>query len=119
MGAKRATRGGKPSRAGGGETNELATNAFKSAARRMREAGFDVGDGVEIAVDPRLPIMGDTMPAQGGGFRITGSGGALRSGLLEGLIVHEMSHIYRMFAQPPTPEPRVHGGGVTAARERA
>ena len=115
MGAKRAARGGKPSRAGGGETNELATNAFQEAARRMREAGFDVGGGVEIAVDPRLPIMGYTMPGQGGGFRITVSGGALRSGMLEGLIVHEMSHIYRMLTKHPSHDPRIIGEAMTDA----
>jgi len=115
MGAKRAARGGKPSRARGGETNELATNAFQEAARRMREAGFDVGDGIEIAVDPRLPIMGYTMPGQGGGFRITVSGGALRSGMLEGLIVHEMSHIYRMLTKHPSHDPRIIGEAMTDA----
>ncbi|HTD81816.1 MAG TPA: DUF5781 family protein, partial [Thermoplasmata archaeon] len=115
MGAKRAARGAKPTPAGGGETNELATNAFQEAARRMREAGFDVGDGIDIAVDPRLPIMGYTMPRQGGGFRITVSGGALRSGMLEGLIVHEMSHIYRMLTKHPSHNPRIIGEAMTDA----
>jgi len=39
--------------------------------------------------------MGYTMP-QGGSFTIVVSGGAVGSGLLEGLLVHEMSHVYRI-----------------------
>src|SRR5437667_4438820 len=39
--------------------------------------------------------MGYTMP-EGRGYRIVVSGGSVESGMLEGLLVHEMSHIYRM-----------------------
>jgi hypothetical protein len=61
----------------------------------MKKAGFDIGTKVKVVVDPKLPFMGYTMP-QGGNFTIVVSGGAVGSGLLEGLLVHEMSHVCRM-----------------------
>ena len=48
-----------------------------------------------MAADPTLLFIGYTKP-QGEGFRITVSGNAVESGMLEGLFVHEMSPIYRM-----------------------
>ncbi len=67
----------------------------------MRKAGYDVGAKVKVVVDPQLPFMGYTMP-QGGNFTIVVSGGALGSGLLEGLLVHEMSHVYRIQTNHPS-----------------
>jgi hypothetical protein len=61
----------------------------------MKESGFAVKSDVKVAVDPQLPFMGYSMP-MGQGYRIVVSGGSVNSGMLEGLIVHEMSHIYRM-----------------------
>jgi hypothetical protein len=45
--------------------------------------------------------MGYTMP-QGENFTIVVSGGAVGSGMLEGLLVHEMSHIYRIQTVHPS-----------------
>ena len=59
-----------------------------------------------MAADPTLLFMGYTKP-QGEGFRITVSGNAVESGMLEGLFVHEMSHIYRMRTNHPS-----HNAGV-------
>jgi hypothetical protein len=39
---------------------------------------------------------------QGGNFRIVTSGMAVESGMLEGLLVHELSHIYRMETNHPS-----------------
>ena len=91
----------------GGGTNDATRNAFKTAMKRMRDSGFDIGDRVEMVVDPRLPIMGYTLAGEGGRFQITVSGGALKSGLLEGLLTHEMSHIYRMRTKHPSHNPRI------------
>jgi len=87
--------------------NDVTRNAFKTAMQRMRDSGFDIGDRVEMVVDPRLPIMGYTLAGEGGRFQITVSGGALKSGLLEGLLTHEMSHIYRMRTKHPSHNPRI------------
>jgi hypothetical protein len=45
--------------------------------------------------------MGYTMP-RGGNFTIVVSGRAVGSGLLEGLLVHEMSHVYRIQTNHPS-----------------
>ncbi len=86
---------------------EALRNAMARAEARMREAGFDVGEGVDAIVDPRLPIMGYTMRGEGGRFRITASGMAVRSGMLGGLLLHEMSHIVRMRTGHPSHDPRI------------
>jgi hypothetical protein len=70
--------------------------AKDNAMGMMKEAGYDIGDIVQVMVDPQLPFMGYTMPRGDGKYRIVVSGGSVDSGLLEGLLVHEMSHVYRM-----------------------
>src|SRR5437899_4765623 len=75
--------------------NELVKKAELNASHMMKKSGFGIKSDVEVAIDPQLPFMGYTMP-QGRGYRIVVSGGSVGSGMLEGLLVHEMSHIYRM-----------------------
>src|SRR6266571_6003279 len=75
--------------------SELVRKAFLNASRMMKESGFGLKSEVKIVIDPKLPFMGYSMPL-GRGYRIVVSGGSVGSGMLEGLIVHEMSHIYRM-----------------------
>jgi hypothetical protein len=76
-------------------SGELVKKAFSNASRMMKESGFGIRSHIEVAIDPQLPFMGYSMPL-GRGYRIVVSGGSVDSGMLEGLIVHEMSHIYRM-----------------------
>lgn len=83
------------------EIEETVRNARQNAMEIMRKAGYDIGTKVKVVVDPKLPFMGYTMP-QGGNFTIVVSGGALGSGLLEGLLVHEMSHVYRIQTNHPS-----------------
>ena len=83
------------------DVEEAVRKARQTAIEMMRKAGFDIGTKVKVVVDPQLPFMGYTMP-QGGSFTIVVSGGALGSGLLEGLLVHEMSHVYRIQTNHPS-----------------
>src|SRR5947209_17065019 len=83
------------------EVNEIVRKARQSAIEMMGKAGYDIGTKVKVVVDPQLPFMGYTMP-QGGNFTIVVSGGAVGSGLLEGLLVHEMSHVYRIQTNHPS-----------------
>jgi hypothetical protein len=76
-------------------SSEFVKKAFLNASRMMKESGFGLKSEVKVAIDPKLPFMGYSMPL-GKGYRIVVSGGSVGSGMLEGLIVHEMSHIYRM-----------------------
>jgi hypothetical protein len=86
-----------------GETdvNEIVGRSRQNAIELMKKAGYDIGTKVKVVVDPPLPFMGYTMP-QGDGFTIVVSGGAVGSGLLEGLLVHEMSHVYRIQTNHPS-----------------
>src|SRR2546427_5075525 len=81
--------------------NELVKKAELNASQMMKNSGFGIKSDVEVAIDPQLPFMGYTMP-QGRGYRIVVSGGSVGSGMLEGLLVHEMSHIYRMENNHPS-----------------
>ncbi len=81
--------------------NELVKKAELNASQMMKKSGFGIKSDVEVAIDPQLPFMGYTMP-QGRGYRIVVSGGSVGSGMLEGLLVHEMSHIYRMENNHPS-----------------
>ena len=86
--------------------SELVKKAYLNASRMMKESGFGIKSNVEVAVDPQLPFMGYTMPL-GRGYRIVVSGGSVGSGMLEGLLVHEMSHIYRMENNHPSHDAEV------------
>jgi len=67
----------------------------------MRAAGHDPGKGLKIAIDARLPIMGYTVPS-GEGFQIVVSGWSVESGMLGGLIIHELSHVVRTRSGHPS-----------------
>ena len=73
---------------------------------------------MHVVVDPTLPFMGYTKP-EGNKFRITVSGNAIESGMLEGLLVHEMSHIYRMRTNHPSHNARIIDTVVNSLGERA
>ena len=90
----------------GKKVEEAVRMARQTAIDMMKKAGFDIGTNVKVVVDPNLPFMGYTMP-QGGNFTIVVSGDAVGSGLLEGLLVHEMSHVYRIQTNHPS-----HNGAV-------
>ena len=77
--------------------NEKAKNAL----RMMNDAGFRVRGSVRFAVDKRLPFMGYTT-FQGQEHLIVVAGRALSSGMIEGLLVHELSHVYRTEANHPS-----------------
>ncbi len=83
----------------------------------MEDAGYGIGDNVSVILDPKLPFMGYTFPS-GGRFTIVVSGAAVDSGMLEGLLVHEMSHIYRMKSKHPSHDEEIisEGIGSTAGR---
>jgi len=86
---------------GGLQVRETVNDAFQRALQMMEEAGYGIGENVAVVVDPTLSFMGYTFPGQGG-FNIVVSGAAVDSGMLEGLLVHEMSHIYRMKSKHPS-----------------
>ena len=100
------------------DARQRVSQAFSNAIETMRQSGYDIGDGVLVAIDPTLPFMGYTKP-QGNKFRITVSGRAIESGMLEGLLVHEMSHIYRMQTNHPSHNARIIDTVVNSLGEQA
>ena len=82
-------------------TYQTVRKAFENASRMMTDSGYGLKSTVEVLVDPNLPFMGYSMPREKG-YRIVVSGGAIDSGLLEGLLTHEMSHIFRMENNHPS-----------------
>jgi len=92
------------------DVEESVRKARQTAIEMMNKAGFDIGTKVKVVVDPKLPFMGYTMP-QGDSFTIVVSGGAVGSGLLEGLLVHEMSHVYRIQTNHPSHNGQILEGG--------
>lgn len=99
-------------------TTEQVTEALKHGMDLMRDAGFGITSPVEVVVDPRLPFMGYTKP-QGQSFRIVASGMAAQSGMLEGLLVHELSHIYRMETNHPSHDGQLIEEGISSLGEGA
>jgi hypothetical protein len=77
----------------------------------MAKSGYKIPDNVKVTVDPELPFMGYTMPTRQG-FNIVVAGGAVGSGMLEGLLVHEMSHIYRIHTNHPSHDAEILGVAV-------
>src|SRR5437870_11119979 len=83
------------------DVEESVRKARQTAIEMMKKTGFDIGTKVKVVVDPKLPFMGYTMP-QGGNFTIVVSGGAVGSGILEGLLVHDMWHVYSIQTNHPS-----------------
>ncbi|MGB9659787.1 MAG: DUF5781 family protein [Nitrososphaerales archaeon] len=80
---------------------DITKNATLKALKMMKDSGFEISDNLEVAIDPNLPFMGYSTRRSKGHFIVV-SGMALRSGLVEGLLIHEMSHIYRTDTNHPS-----------------
>ena len=93
------------------KVDELVKKSFKTALGMMAESGHKIPDNVTVSVDPNLPFMGYTMPTRRG-FNIVVAGGAVGSEMLEGLLVHEMSHIYRIHTNHPSHNAEILGEAV-------
>src|SRR2546427_7933450 len=83
------------------DVEETVREARQTAIEMMRKAGYDIGTKVKGVVDAKLRFMGYTM-SQGGDFTIVVSGGAVGSELLDGLVDHEMSYVYRKQTNHPS-----------------
>jgi hypothetical protein len=60
----------------------------------MRDSGFAVSGKVEVSVDADLPFMGYSTQRAGGNVIVV-AGRAVESGMIEGLLIHELCHIHR------------------------
>jgi len=80
---------------------DIVERATRNALRIMRNAGFEISDKLRVEVDPKLAFMGYSTK-RGGSDVIVVSGMALRSGMVETLLIHEMCHVYRTNANHPS-----------------
>jgi len=68
--------------------------AVRKALKLMRNSGYEIKGKIEVSVDSKLPFMGYSTQSREGHIIVV-SGVALKSGSVEGLLIHEMCHIYR------------------------
>ncbi len=94
------------------DKRSIVKQAYSKASQLMNDSGDGLKSDVKVAIDPKLPFMGYSMPLDQG-YRIVVSGGSIDSGLLEGLLVHEMSHIYRMENHHPSHDAEIIEEAIT------
>ncbi len=75
--------------------------SLNNAINMMKESGFKIDRHIEVEVDRNLPFLGHTIKKEDG-YLIVVSGKFMKSGLLEGLFVHELSHVYRKETNHPS-----------------
>ena len=80
---------------------ENVQEALRNVLNMMEQAGFRIDQGVKVVVDRELPFMGYTS-RRWGSHTIVVSGFALDSPMLEGLLAHELSHVYRNITHHPS-----------------
>ena len=76
-------------------------DAAKESLELLRKAGFPIDVDIEFKVDNALPYMGHTM-RKGSGHAVVVSGNALKSPMLYGLLLHELSHVRRNIEKHPS-----------------
>jgi hypothetical protein len=81
--------------------NESLQIKLKRTLREMREAGFPIEGQIKIVIDEKLPFMGYTT-YRSSEHLVVVSGMAVKSGLIEGLLIHELSHVYRTETNHPS-----------------
>ena len=80
---------------------EVVERAKNVALKMMKHAGFEILDELQVLVDRKLSFMGYSMRRDGKNTIVVASR-ALKSGMIEGLLVHEMSHVYRTQTHHPS-----------------
>jgi hypothetical protein len=80
---------------------ENVEEALRNILNMMERAGFRINQDVKVIVNKKLPFMGYTS-RQWQSHVIVVSGFAVESPMLEGLLTHELSHVYRNIANHPS-----------------
>ncbi|HXZ97909.1 MAG TPA: DUF5781 family protein [Candidatus Acidoferrum sp.] len=75
--------------------------ALRNVLNMMEQAGFRIDQNVKVIVNDKLPFMGYTF-RQWQSHVIVVSGFAVESPMLEGLLTHELSHVYRNITNHPS-----------------
>lgn len=72
----------------------MVLKAANDALKLMRTGGYPILEEVVFEVDEKLQIMGYTTERDGKTL-ITVSGWSLKTDMVTGLLIHELSHVYR------------------------
>jgi hypothetical protein len=80
---------------------ENVEEALRNVLNMMEQAGFGIDQDVKVIVDRDLPFMGYTSRRRQSHVIVV-SGFALDSPMLEGLLAHELSHVYRYTTHHPS-----------------
>ncbi len=87
-------------------SQRIVSEALKDTLDMMKHAGFVIDQEVSVVVDEKLPFMGYTS-RQPQGHTIVVSGFSVKSGMLKGLLAHELSHVYRNITNHPSHNERI------------
>lgn len=80
----------------------------------MKDGGFGISEEVAIAVDEKLPFMGYTTEKNGKPLIVVAKW-AMGSDMLIGLLIHELSHIYRIETHHPSHNFAIHNKALFMA----
>ena len=95
---------------------DLAVETLKGVAAKYSSRGVDLSRPIVLIVE-NLPIMGATEPADGS-FRLHVGLQAVSSGMLDGLIAHEMGHMVLMERGHASHSPDLHRRLLTSVGVR-
>jgi hypothetical protein len=87
-------------------SQRIVSEALKDTLDMMKHARFVIDQDVSVIVDEKLPFMGYTS-RQPHGHTIVVSGFSVKSGMLKGLLTHELSHVYRNITDHPSHNERI------------
>lgn len=85
----------------------FAIKTLFAVAEKYSAMGVPLAAPITLVVE-HIPIMGATEP-NGDGYRLHVASFAVQSGMLDGLIAHEMGHMIRMERHHPSHDPALHG----------
>lgn len=83
------------------ETRNSIQEKLNLVLGAMATSGYKINQLVEVQIDENLPFMGYTS-REWQKHRIVVSGFAAQSPMLDGLLTHELSHVYRNLTNHPS-----------------
>lgn len=93
---------------------DLAIRTLTAVAEKYSGMGIRFSAPVTLVIED-IPIMGATEPS-GSGYRLHVASFAVRSGMLDGLVAHEMGHMICMEQHHPSHDPTLHSRVVQRIR---
>jgi len=85
---------------------DFAVKTFRRVATEYKSQGIDVSRPIVLVVE-EMPIMGATEPSDGA-FRLHMGVQAVTSGMLDGLMAHEVGHMFHIEHGHPSHSPDIH-----------